>query len=223
MNGAQGHPAEDILLALASGEADTPMRLLAETHLLDCASCAERFGCLTLAGGAYLASLAPEPAPKRGFNELWEKVEALPPPQTLPHLPPPIAAQVSAAQPWRWSRLLTRGMETLRLHLDARTGSALYLIHLQPGASFPLHRHRRGEDALVLAGGCQDGVQRLDVGDWVSHPAGSAHAPTGDPVEGCWILSRVEGDEVAFFGWRGLLQSAWERLTRHVPGTGQAS
>lgn len=209
------HPSEDALLSLASGEADGPLRLLLDTHLQQCDACAGRMRDLSLAGGAFLAALASGPLPEGSFDRLWAKVEALEPPargpQALPHLPPAIAAQVSAAKPWRWSRLFTRGMENLRLLLDPRTGSALYLIHLRPGGGFPLHRHRGGEDALILAGGCQDGALSLEAGDWISYPAGSTHAPVGDP-EGCWILSRVEGDEVAFQGWRGALQSAWESL-----------
>lgn len=223
---SSGHPSEDTLLALACGEADGPLRLLLETHLLTCAGCGERMLALSLAGGAYLASLAPVALPEKGFEQIWARVEALPlvpAKQSLPHLPTAIAAQVQVAKPWRWSRLFTRGMENLRLQLDPQTGSALYLIHLRPGCSFPLHRHRGGEDALVLAGGCQDGVLRLDAGDWISYPAGSTHAPVGDPVEGCWILSRVEGDEVDFHGWRGLLQSAWEGLFHHSPASRRAS
>ena len=215
MSGSR-HPSEDALLALASGEADGPLRLLLETHLQSCDACAGQLRAMSLAGGAFLGSLEPDPVPEGSFARLWARLgaeaSAASEPGSLPHLPPSIAAQVASAKPWRWSKLLARGMDNLKLMLDPGTGSALYLIHLKPGGSFPLHRHRRGEEALVLAGGCQDGALRLEPGDWTSYPAGSAHAPVGDPEEGCWILSRIEGDEVAFQGWRGVLQSAWESL-----------
>ena len=213
---ASRHPSGDALLALASGEADAPLRLLLETHLQDCDACAGQLRAMSLAGGAFLASLDPDPVPEGSFDRLWARIGADAPAAresaALPHLPSSIAAQVASAKPWRWSGLFARGMDNFKLMLDPGTGSALYLIRLKPGGSFPRHRHRGGEEALVLAGGCQDGVLRLEPGDWASYPAGSTHAPVGDPVEGCWILSRVEGDEVAFQGWRGVLQNAWERL-----------
>ncbi|HEU4952656.1 MAG TPA: cupin domain-containing protein [Holophagaceae bacterium] len=216
MSPAPRHPSEDALLALASGEADGPLVLLLEAHLQRCDDCAGRMRALSLAGGALLEAVPPEPVSPDAFDRLWARVEALPAPaampQGLPDLPPALAARAAAARPWRWSRLFTRGMDNLKLMLDPRTGASLYLIRLHPGGGFPRHRHRGGEDALILAGGCQDGAQTLEAGDWMSYPAGSVHAPVGDPEEGCWILTRVEQDEVAFRGWRGLLQGAWEGI-----------
>ncbi len=217
MNSAARHPSEDQLLACAAGEADEPLRILVESHAHSCALCAQALRNLSLAGGALLASIPEEPVPAGGFERLWAKVEALPPAGDFSHLPPEVAARIQAArlqpaQPWRWSRLFTRGMENLRLLLDPQSGSALYLIRLHPGGRFPFHRHSGGEDALILAGGCQDGALRFDAGDWVSYPGGSSHAPIGDPDEGCWILTRLEGDEVTFTGWRGALQRIWESI-----------
>jgi predicted ChrR family anti-sigma factor len=211
------HPSGDQLLAVASGEADEPLRILVEVHARDCAACAGSLKEMTGPGAAMLQALPAGLAPAGGFDRLWAQVEALPPAGNFKGMPPEVAerlraARLEPAKPWRWSRLFARGMDNLRLLLDANTGAALYLIHLRPGGSFPFHSHRGGEDALLLAGGCKDGDATYDAGDWVSYPGGSSHAPVGDPVEGCWILTRLEGDEVAFHGWRGTLQRIWEGI-----------
>src|SRR6476469_1809144 len=54
------HPAEEILVAVASGQADLPHRVLVEGHLDACAACRATLAELSAPGGVLLASLAPE-------------------------------------------------------------------------------------------------------------------------------------------------------------------
>jgi len=85
---------------------------------------------------------------------------------------------------WRTTR--HRGVAWLPLHLAAEgeaSRDATVLIRMEPGSSYPTHRHRGIEEVLVLAGGYRDELGEHRVGDYVRYPAGSEHTPValGDP------------------------------------------
>ena len=86
-----------------------------------------------------------------------------------------------------WRRTKYAGVTWLPLHLsepDApEPGDATVLIRMEPGASYPTHRHLGVEEVLVLAGGYRDDRGEHRVGDYVRYPAGSEHLPValGDP------------------------------------------
>ncbi len=51
------------------------------------------------------------------------------------------------------------------------------LVHVEPGSSYPLHRHRGDEWAFVLQGNAEEDSGRVwRPGDLVRNPAGSVHA-----------------------------------------------
>src|SRR5262245_40131262 len=66
------HPSEEILLAVASGQADTAHRVLVEGHLDGCASCRSTLGELSAPGGAFLFGLPAQPPPEY----LWQRLQA---------------------------------------------------------------------------------------------------------------------------------------------------
>lgn len=115
------------------------------------------------------------------------------PPATLHAFPPPAA--------WRWIRP-GAGIRFARM---VREGpSALYLVHLAPERTAPLHTHRGAEQTLLLHGGLEEGPRHFGPGAWSVQAAGTAHAPHAT-ARGCWALVRVE-DGLDFSGWRGWLQ-----------------
>ncbi|HYE78511.1 MAG TPA: cupin domain-containing protein [bacterium] len=65
-------------------------------------------------------------------------------------------------------------------------GGTLYRIHGDPGATFPGHTHRGGEEVYVMAGDYSDGYGRFEAGTFLSYPAGSHHAPSTE--RGCELL-----------------------------------
>jgi len=65
------------------------------------------------------------------------------------------------------------------------SGDATVLIQMEPGSSYPAHRHRGVEEVLVLAGSYSDELGRHRTGDYVRYPAGSTHSPVagGDAAQ----------------------------------------
>lgn len=60
----------------------------------------------------------------------------------------------------------------------------MVLIRMDPGCSYPPHRHAGIEDVLVLQGGYRDDRGEHVAGSFFRYPSGSTHAPValGDPA-----------------------------------------
>lgn len=61
------------------------------------------------------------------------------------------------------------------LRQDVSTGTAAALIKVQPGYSYGSHRHRGGEDCLVLQGSFRDQWGEYHAGDFLYCAPGSTH------------------------------------------------
>ncbi len=64
---------------------------------------------------------------------------------------------------------------------------SVVLIRMEPGTSYPAHRHIGIEDVLILVGGYEDEFGAHGPGSFVRYPAGSVHHPIalGDPHRAC--------------------------------------
>lgn len=95
--------------------------------------------------------------------------------------------------PWRATR--HSGIHLHYLRRDAETGDATVLIRMEPGCSYPAHRHVGVEEVFVLQGGYSDARGLHRAGDYVLNEAGSAHRPTAleDPAEDCIMLAVAHG------------------------------
>jgi putative transcriptional regulator len=207
------HPTEEILLGVASGEADLPRRVLVEGHLGGCASCRATLAEMTLPGGALLHAIDGE-APPPG---LWDGIRRRIAPSGTGPASPEVAALPLPANarrelpalatlrriPWRWA--LAPGAWYAELARDPGTGSVLLLGYLAPGRWLPAHRHLAEEDVLVLAGGFDDQQGRHEAGEYAIYPVGSEHRPVTEPDEACWCLARLERMNL-LLGWRGWMQ-----------------
>jgi putative transcriptional regulator len=202
------HPSEDRLLDYALGHGDRGLRVILETHLAGCDTCAAKVAEVSSAGGSLVAEQTSDPLPA----ELWDRILAQVAVEAVPaamlddlQLPLALRALVPPPAEQQWSSVLKKGIRFLRLLNEA--GTELFLVRLEPGAAFPHHVHGQGgrEIALMLQGGAIVGGRTFEAGDWVEFPGGSAHAPAALPDEPCWILAQVQG-EVQLSGWRGLLQ-----------------
>ncbi len=206
------HPSDEILLTLATGQADLPLRALLEGHLEGCAACRAAVAGITAPGGALLAGLPAEAPPDRLWERLRASVQAFPPgpapaPSPLSGLPLPESArrELPAVESLRWRWLPARGARIAPLARDPHTGSVLLLGHMPARRRFPLHTHRGPEDVLVLAGGYTDQFGTFEKGAYTSYLSGSEHGPFTEPDEECWTLTRLE-QPVRFHGWRGWMQ-----------------
>ena len=106
--------------------------------------------------------------------------------------------------PWRPTKYA--GVAWFPLHQsdpDAEEpGDATVLIRMEPGSSYPTHRHIGVEEVLVLAGGYRDDLGEYRAGDYVRYPAGSEHlpvalgdpgAPTGPENPACLLFASARG------------------------------
>lgn len=82
---------------------------------------------------------------------------------------------------------------TVQRKLIERSGGdgsrATSLVRFAPGARFPEHTHRGGEEFLVLAGSFCDETGCFPAGSYVRNPPGSRHAPSAP--EGCVIFVKL--------------------------------
>jgi len=204
------HPSEEILLAVASGQADIPHRVLVEGHLDGCAACRTALGELSAPGGAFLFSLPEERPP----DHLWERLRArIAAPPAAPECPLlaeiPLPAGARRELPVlgriRWRPLPARGARFAALLSDPFSGSTLLVGHMPARRFFPEHIHQGPEDVLVLAGGYADAFGTFEAGTFTSYAPGTRHRPLTEPDEECWILTRLEKPNL-FTGWRGWLQ-----------------
>lgn len=94
---------------------------------------------------------------------------------------------------WRATR--HKGIFLHFLRRDEATGDATVLIRMQPGCSYPAHRHNGVEEVFVLQGGYSDARGTHRAGDYVLNDAGSAHHPTAleVPAEDCIMLAFAHG------------------------------
>jgi putative transcriptional regulator len=222
------HPADELLLAFAAGEADLAHRVLVEAHLAGCAACAGVVAEMSAAGGALLAALpevAPPPSLWRALERRVAGAEAvaarrwgLDPagsarggvaatndgaPRDLP-LPAAARAELPPGPRPRWRWLWAPGARWALLH-ESPDGTRLMAGRMPGGLTFPRHRHVGPEDVVLLSGAYEDQEGRFAVGDYASYPPGSEHEPRTVAGEVCTIVFRLEAPN-RFFGWRGLLQ-----------------
>ena len=95
--------------------------------------------------------------------------------------------------PWRATR--HRGIHLHVLRRDEATGDTTVLIRMEPGCSYPAHRHVGLEEVLILQGGYRDQKATHRAGDYILNEAGSAHRPTAleDTGEDCIMLAIAHG------------------------------
>lgn len=197
------HPSEEMLLAVARGQADIPHRVLVEGHLDGCAGCHATVSEMSAPGGALLFSLPAERPPAH----LWQRLQArlaAPRPESrrLAEIPLPAGARRELPElgEIRWRYLPARGARYATLLRDPFSGSFLHVAHMPARRAFPEHLHQGPEDVLILAGGYAD-----QYGTFTSYATGTKHRPFTEPDEECWILTRLEKPNL-FTGWRGWLQ-----------------
>jgi quercetin dioxygenase-like cupin family protein len=81
------------------------------------------------------------------------------------------------------------GISARTLHRDEAAGFATVMVRMQPGTSYPAHRHGDDEECYVLEGDLEVGEQVMHAGDYQVARRGSVH-PVQRTRGGCLLLLR---------------------------------
>src|SRR5919199_2345850 len=92
-----------------------------------------------------------------------------------------------------WRETRHEGVALRVLRRDEATGDATVLIRLEPGCSYPAHRHVGVEEVFILQGGYRDAQGEHRAGDYVLNEADSAHRPVALDGEDCVMLAVARG------------------------------
>lgn len=92
-----------------------------------------------------------------------------------------------------WAATRYKGIFVNILRRDEQTGDATVLIRMQPGCSYPAHRHVGLEEVFILQGGYRDGHGERRAGEYILNEAGSAHSPVALDGEDCIMLAIAHG------------------------------
>lgn len=84
-----------------------------------------------------------------------------------------------------WNPTRYEGIFVNILRRDGDTDDATVLIRMEPGHSYPAHRHVGLEEVFILQGGYRDKRGEHRAGDYILNEAASAHAPIALDGEDC--------------------------------------
>ncbi len=165
-----------------------------EAHAAGCPACRdERASLRELAGG--LVELAPQAdPPERLWSRIAGLVRAEPRPAPGPRQPwrawtadaaPPVFSL--AADSGAWEPGGAPGVRARRLFVDRVARRVTMMIRMEPGASYPAHRHAEAEECYVVSGDLWTGSVRLFSGDYQRAEQGSRH-PVQSTEGGCVLL-----------------------------------
>ncbi|MBL8177945.1 MAG: cupin domain-containing protein [Bryobacterales bacterium] len=100
---------------------------------------------------------------------------------------PPAPIHKVAAEEGAWEAIDVPGIRVKRLYVDPASDTVSLLIQMDPGASYPSHRHAGPEHCYVISGDLQVGGLHLKTGDYQVANTSSIHTVTST-VNGCTIL-----------------------------------
>lgn len=191
------HPAEDLLVAYASGSLPEPPALLVATHLALCPACRRLVAEYEELGGALLEDVDAEPLADGALDALLAKLEApapnlvCPPPAATPasdeRLPRPLRDYLDGPlEGLAWSKW--GGLSQTEL-LPARSDFTTRLMRINAGTAMPPHTHKGQELTLVLAGGFSDAAGHYLLGDVATADSTVNHRPIADPGAACLCLA----------------------------------
>ena len=92
-----------------------------------------------------------------------------------------------------WQATGYKGIFVNILRRDEQSSDATVLIRMQPGCSYPAHRHAGIEEAFILQGGYRDTRGQVRAGEYVINEAASSHTPIALEGEDCIMLAIAHG------------------------------
>ncbi|MEG4407107.1 cupin domain-containing protein [Microcoleus sp. MON2_D5] len=150
----------------------------------------------TIAAIAYTAP--PVPVAPDLKNRLFQRIaEQQPTPTESVNLKPIVTSPTENNTPSlivrshdvKWKSYGVPGVSFGKLYIDKKKRELTCLMRLEPGVTFPLHRHAASEEVLVLEGDLIVEGEICHQGDYIRSLPGSTHSPLTQG--GCLLLMKT--------------------------------
>ncbi|HYP13520.1 MAG TPA: cupin domain-containing protein [Bryobacteraceae bacterium] len=172
------------LTIFAFGILEEPDAVLIEQHLAGCETCQKELASL-LEVLTQLPAALPDVTPPPSVRA--KVLDAIGVPVTGAAEQPLPGIYVIREPEQRWRKSRYAGVSYKLLHVDEATNNVTTILKLDPGATYPAHRHAGVEQCLVLQGTVRIGQILLGQGDFEFAKAGTEHAPIVSD-QGCQLL-----------------------------------
>lgn len=153
----------------------------------------------TIAAIAYTAP--PVPVAPDLKNRLFQRIAELPPtPAESANLKPVVTSPTENNAPSlivrsndvKWKSYGVPGVSFAKLYIDKKKREITCLMRLEPGVTFPLHRHAASEEVFVLEGDLIVEGEICHQGDYIRSLPGSIHSSLTQG--GCLLLMKTSID-----------------------------
>ncbi|MEG4248544.1 cupin domain-containing protein [Microcoleus sp. herbarium5] len=157
----------------------------------------------TIAAIAY--TVPPVPVAPDLKNRLFQRIAELPPtPAESVNIKPSVTSPTENNTPSlivrshdvKWKSYGTPGVSFGKLYIDKKKREITCLMRLEPGVTFPMHRHAASEEVLVLEGDLIVEGEVCHQGDYIRSVPGSRHSPLTQG--GCLLLMKTSLDNEMF-------------------------
>lgn len=138
-------------------------------------------------------------------NRLFQRIAELPPiPAESANIKPIVTSPIENNTPSlivrshdvKWKSYGVPGVSFGKLYMDKKKREITCLMRLEPGVTFPLHRHAASEEVLVLEGDLIVEGEICHQGDYIRSVPGSTHSPLTQG--GCLLLMKTSLDNEMF-------------------------
>ncbi|MEG4987824.1 cupin domain-containing protein [Microcoleus sp. BR0-C5] len=157
----------------------------------------------TIAAIAY--TVPPIPVAPDLTNRLFQRIAELPQtPDELVNIKPSVTSPTENNTPSlivrshdvKWKSYGVPGISLGKLYIDKTKREITCLMRLEPGVTFPMHRHAASEEVLVLEGDLIVEGEICHQGDYIRSVPGSTHSPLTQG--GCLLLMKTSLDNEMF-------------------------
>jgi quercetin dioxygenase-like cupin family protein len=124
----------------------------------------------------------------RLFQRIGEEM-----PERSPITPNKIPDTIVRSQDLDWQPGRAPGVTMAIFHVDPLKRQIVGVLKAEPGARYPLHRHRAIEEIYMLEGDLRIGEEVYRAGDYIRSNPGTIHAP--ETRDGCMFFFHASLDD----------------------------
>lgn len=144
----------------------------------------------TIAAIAYTAP--PVPVAPDLKNRLFQRIAELPPTPVTSPTENNTPSLIVRSNDVKWKSYGFPGVSFGKLYIDKKKREITCLMRLEPGGTFPLHRHAGSEEVYVLEGDLIVEGEICHQGDYIRSAPGSTHSSLTQG--GCLLLMKTSID-----------------------------